>query len=101
MIRPELKRSKMQVVSREKDWLGKLETFPNPVAESLRIRFPWETTSEVRFLWRNLTGQMVREEKGSKGNTDYQISCPETSGLYLLQIQTGDQFINRKIQVCR
>ncbi|MCS7074647.1 MAG: T9SS type A sorting domain-containing protein, partial [Bacteroidia bacterium] len=83
------------------NWISQLQVYPNPVQEQLRLQFPIDLPFDATLIWRNALGQIIQQQTLAAGNNQYMIQCPERTGLYVLQIQLGNQQTYFKIQVCR
>ena len=73
----------------------KVKVYPNPVQQNLRInKLSTAQAARVRVL--NQTGQVMKELsiKGSKGHVTFNRLKP---GLYVVQIQDGQQLLRRKV----
>lgn len=76
-----------------------VKTYPVPVKENLTLEYVLENTSDIKIRLLNTSGQVLfNSEKNnqSAGNYSESIKIKE-SGIYLLQLQVGNQFYMKKI----
>jgi|GEM_PF-2529579 len=77
-----------------------LEVFPNPTDGRFRADFSLEGIQDVKIRVLNSLGQIMEERELGKISgsyrTDFDLSS-QPRGVYILQIQTDDQVVNRRI----
>lgn len=81
-----------------------LTVFPNPIDETLQIRFHSSETSEIQVLVKDMLGRIVYAQslpKYPKGLAEIAIELPSfiQEGIYLLSIQTSSTMRTAKIIV--
>jgi hypothetical protein len=77
-----------------------LEVFPNPTDGRFRANFSLEGIQDVEIRVVNSLGQIVEERDLGKVSGTYKADFDlsnEPRGVYILQIQTDDQVVNRRI----
>jgi len=75
--------------------LNKASVYPNPASQSLNIELNGSNNWEYKIF--NVTGKLIQQE--TQINTQKRLLNIKNwpKGIYLIQIQVGDQFVNRKI----
>jgi hypothetical protein len=77
-----------------------LNIFPNPVSDELNISFISEMKSELEIHIINVLGQLITTiTTGKNYNNENKISIPTDnlqSGIYLIRINTEENYITRK-----
>jgi hypothetical protein len=77
-----------------------LEVFPNPTDGRFRADFSLEGIQEVTIRVVNSLGQIMEERELGKISGSYKADfdlSTQPRGVYILQIQTDDQVVNRRI----
>lgn len=77
-----------------------LNVYPNPATDDLTLELNLSKAADVRIRLTNMAGQTVYTETLSQFSGGYkkQLSLKEqASGMYYLQVMTGDSVINKKI----
>lgn len=81
-----------------------LQTYPNPAAESFKIRFDLPNAGAAQFTMMDMIGQTVfrRELDVNAGSTTFTYNASELSnGVYFLSMQFNGQKVTRKVVVSK
>ena len=77
-----------------------LQVYPNPTAGNFSAEFTLEGIQQVRLRVMNSLGQIISERNVGKISGSYRAEFDlgdKPKGVYILQIQTDDQVVNRRI----
>lgn len=79
------------------------EIFPNPVSNNLKLNLNLDKSAEVKYSLIGLQGQVVQELENTKLNAGAHNMSIDVSyaaaGLYMLNMQVGEEFISEKVMI--
>lgn len=85
------------------DWDGKVNIYPNPAQNVLKIDFEaGQKAGNINLHLTDLRGEVVRRETFSKGNASYSHAiniANLAAGIYILSLRQEDRFFYQKVVI--
>lgn len=79
-----------------------LQIYPKPAHANINVKYEVSGKEDVQFILHNLAGETIRKSRQNNvtGGSSHKIKCGNIpAGLYLLEIQVGNNAMIKKVQI--